>query len=140
MMAAAKLGRLHHVGFVVASIEKALPGFLTSFEASNGPVIHDPLQEANVVFVRTHPNEYTQIELVEPAGERSPVSRFLAKGGGLNHLCYEVGEIEAAIEELKGRKAVIVSRPQPAIAFNGRTIAWAMTPEWLLIELLEAEH
>jgi len=134
------LGRLHHLGFVVASIQEALPGFLRSLDAQAATgIIHDPLQKVNVLFLRTGPAEPVLIELVEPAAEDSPVRRFLEKGGGMNHVCYQVPDIGNAIEEMKTRKAVLVNPPKPAVAFDGRQVAWVMTREWLLIELLEAE-
>jgi methylmalonyl-CoA/ethylmalonyl-CoA epimerase len=133
------LGRLHHVGIVVASIEAALPGFLSSLDAqATTGVIHDPLQRAKVLFLQTHPSDAALIELVEPVGDQSPVRRFLEKGGGMNHLCYEVERLSTTLQELKARKAVIVSKPKPAVAFNGREVAWAMTQAGLLIELLES--
>jgi len=135
-----RLGRLHHVGFVVASIEKSLPGFLTSLQGQAATdIIHDPLQKVNVLFLRTSPAEPVLIELVEPAADDSPVRRFLDKGGGMNHLCYQVPDLALAVQEMTGRKAVVVNPPKPAVAFGGRRVAWLMTREWLLIELLEAE-
>jgi methylmalonyl-CoA/ethylmalonyl-CoA epimerase len=134
------LGRLHHVGVVVASIEQALPGYLRSLDSqAETRIVHDPLQKVNVLFLRTSPAEPVMIELVEPAGEDSPVRRFLEKGGGMNHLCYQVPDLAAAIRGMKSRKAVMVSAPKPAAAFGGRRVAWLMTHEFLLIELLEAE-
>jgi methylmalonyl-CoA/ethylmalonyl-CoA epimerase len=134
------LGRLHHVGVVVASIEQTLPGYRRSLDSqAETGVVHDPLQKVNVLFLRTSPAEPVLIELVELAGEDSPVRRFLEKGGGMNHLCYQVPDLAAAIREMKSRKAVMVSAPKPAAAFGGRRVAWLMTREFLLIELLEAE-
>ena len=132
--------RLHHTGFIVASIDQALPGFLSSLDAvATTGKIHDPLQKVNVLFLRPVAGEYSQIELVEPAGEDSPVVRFLARGGGMNHLCYEVNDIDASLQAMKERKCVIVSKPKPAVAFDGRRVAWAMTRDRLLVELLEAQ-
>jgi hypothetical protein len=34
---------------------------------------------------------------------------------------------------------MIVRRPKPAVAFDGRRIAWVLTPENLLVELLEKD-
>ena len=132
--------RLHHVGFIVASIDSALPGFLSSLDAvATTGKIHDPLQKVNVLFLKPVAGEYGQIELVEPAGDDSPVRRFLEQGGGMNHLCYEVSDIEATLQAMKERKCIVVSKPKPAVAFQGRRVAWAMTRERLLVELLEAE-
>ncbi len=77
------------------------------------------------------------MELVEPASEKSPVRAFLEKGGGLHHLCYEVQDCEESLRHLRNCGAMIVSRAKPAVAFEGRRIAWALTAEKLLIELLE---
>ena len=84
------------------------------------------------------PGTDAQMELVEPAGLQSPVRAFLDKGGGLHHFCYEVEDCEAAISSMRSRGSMIVKRPNPAVAFQGRRIAWVLTSEKLLIELLEA--
>jgi methylmalonyl-CoA/ethylmalonyl-CoA epimerase len=130
--------RLHHVGYVVASIETAMPGFVRSLAAAwDGRVFDDPLQKVKVAFLTTR-REDALIELVEPAGADSPVLRFLEeKGGGLHHVCYEVADLEEQLSEFRSRGAVIAKRPKPAVAFGGRRIAWIVTPEKLLVELLE---
>lgn len=130
--------RLHHVGFVVASIQAEVAGFQTSLTASwDGRIFHDPMQKVRVTFLSTpHPND-AQIELVEPATDDSPVWRFLQKGGGLHHLCYEVPMLEKALEQARAQKATVVRKPQEAVAFEGRRIAWIMTVQMLLVELLE---
>jgi hypothetical protein len=33
--------------------------------------------------------------------------------------------------------ALLAKRPKPAVAFGGRLIAWVLTPEKLLVELLQ---
>lgn len=140
MAAESPLERLHHIGIAVPSIQAALPGYLSALFAEAGTgVIHDPLQQARVLFLRTQPGEHAQIELVEPDSPQAPLARFLEKrGAGLHHLCYEVSGVQQALERMRGRNAVMVSRPQPAAAFQGRLIAWVMSREGLLIELLES--
>jgi methylmalonyl-CoA/ethylmalonyl-CoA epimerase len=129
--------RLHHVGFVVANIERSAEGFVNSLGAHwDGTIYGDPIQKVKVTFLATGPT-CAQIELIEPASDDSPVSRFLAKGGGQHHLCYEVDDIGHALATLKSRKASIVQEPCPAVAFHGRRIAWLITRERLVVELLE---
>ena len=79
--------KLHHSGFVVADIAACVEAFAQSLGAEwNGCVYDDPHQNVKVTFLSTRPGD-PQIELVEPAGEHSPVLRFLQeKGGGLHHL------------------------------------------------------
>ncbi len=130
--------QLHHVGFVVAEISASIKGFRAALNAAwDGEVFEDPNQKVKVAFLKTQPAG-GQIELVEPAVGGSPVAKFLAeRGGGLHHLCYEVDDIENALAVFKSRGAIVVKRPLPAVAFAGRRIAWFLTAEKLLVELLE---
>jgi len=130
---------LHHVGYVVKSIEEQAAGFVKSLGATwDQQIIHDPLQGAKVSFLRTPGIGDAQIELVEPAGDSSPVSRFLEKGGGLHHLCYEVTDLAEHLKLIRAAGCVVVRAPMPAAAFQQRLIAWAFTREKLLLEFLEA--
>ncbi|HKE28841.1 MAG TPA: VOC family protein [Bryobacteraceae bacterium] len=131
--------KFHHIGYVVPSIAATLEGFIRSLGAQwDGCVFEDPHQKVKVTFLATRPGD-PQIELVEPAGGDSPVLRFLReKGGGLHHACYEVEDLERSMGEFKSRGALIARRPKPAVAFEGRRIAWVLTAEKLLVELLES--
>ncbi len=129
--------RLHHVGYVVDNIDASVAQFARSVNGAwDGAVFFDPIQKVKVTFISS-PGTNVQIELVEPAGETSPVGAFLKSGGGLHHLCYEVRDCERTLELIRERKGLIVRRAKPAVAFGGRKIAWAITSEKLLIELLE---
>lgn len=129
--------RMHHIGFIVQNIEASMPGFLKSMNGTwNEKIFHDPIQSVKVAFLST-PGTDVQIELVEPSGDRNPVSAFLAKGGGIHHVCYEVEDCDAALAAMRERKSVIVRRPKPAVAFDGRRIAWVLTAEKLLVEFVE---
>ena len=129
--------RLHHMGFVVADIATAMPAFTRSMGAEwDGQIFEDPLQKAKVAFMTTRAGD-AQIELVQPVGDSSPVQRFLQQGGGMHHLCYEVADLEAELAAFRSRGAAIASRPKPAVAFGGRRIAWVITSEKFLVELLE---
>lgn len=129
---------LHHFGFVVASISDSQPGFSRFYGGAGwGPTIHDPIQRVRVAFLQP-PGGGAQIELVEPASNDSPVRRFVSRGGGLHHLCYEVPDIEKSLADAHASGAYVVSQPAPAAAFDGRRIAWVMTPDRLLVEFLES--
>lgn len=130
--------RLHHVGFVVASIEESAPDFALSVGATwDGKIFSDPIQKVRVTFFNgAHPSE-AQIELIEPGQPESPVTRFLTRGGGLHHLCYEVDDIVEHLEYCKSVRSMVISPPVPAVAFAGRRIAWILTRKRLLMEVLE---
>ena len=107
-----KLGRLNHVGVATPSIEKSVALYRDLLGATK---IHEPFdlppQGVRVCFVDT-PN--SQIELIEPLGESSPIHSFLAKNpaGGQHHICFEVPDIHAAKAELEGKGARILGEPR----------------------------
>ncbi|HVH68736.1 MAG TPA: VOC family protein [Gemmatimonadales bacterium] len=130
--------RLDHVGFVAASIRDIAPAVAQSTGTTwNGEIIHDPLQGVNVTFLRGSLPHEPSVELVEPVGPESPVSRFLARGGGFHHLCYEVSNLEQQLTLGRSNGALVVRPPLPAVAFGGRRIAWVYTRQQLLLEFLE---
>jgi len=129
---------LHHVGFVVSSIRESGESFALALGARwDGNIIFDPIQKVQVSFFQARNATDPMLELVEPGGPESPVSRFLERGGGLHHLCYEVGDLESHLLFCKSVGTVIIRPPVPAVAFGGRRIAWAVTKKRLLMEFLE---
>ncbi len=129
---------LHHTGCVVPSIAAGLERWRAALGAIYvSEVFEDETQRARVVFLDFAPGGGTRLELVEPLTSDSPVARFLEKGGGLHHLCFEVDDIEGQIRDWKAQKAMLIRPPRPAVAFGGRRIAWVVTPDKLLLEYLE---
>lgn len=128
----------HHIGFVVASIDNSVQGLRQSLEADwDGKIFHDPNQVVKVTFLRGRQPDSPVVELVEPAGENSPVEPFLKRGGGLHHLCYEVDDLEMQLQLSRTQGGIMVRPPMPAVAFDGRHIAWVYTKNRLLVEYLE---
>jgi methylmalonyl-CoA/ethylmalonyl-CoA epimerase len=130
--------KLHHVGFVVRSIEDCGLSFAQALGATwDGKITFDPIQKVQVTFFEGRSSTDPLIELVEPAADDSPVIRFLERGGGLHHLCYEVNDLEEHLEFCKSVGNTIIRPPAPAVAFDGRRIAWVATRKKLLLEFLE---
>jgi len=113
-----KLGRLNHIGVATPSIEASVAYYRDIMGATK---IHEPFdmptQKVKVCFVDT-PGENgtagTQIELVEPLGEDSPIHGFLAKNpaGGQHHMCYEVPDIHAAKAWFEGLGKKVLGEPR----------------------------
>jgi methylmalonyl-CoA/ethylmalonyl-CoA epimerase len=132
------LTRLHHVGYVTASIAGSVEEYANATGlAWDGRIIHDPLQMVSVAFLSGGDEKFASVELVEPAGPRSPVNRFLAAGGGLHHICIEVDDLNAHIKASVAAGCTLVRVPLPAAAFSGRKIAWITTSTGQLVELLQ---
>jgi methylmalonyl-CoA/ethylmalonyl-CoA epimerase len=138
---AADLGfKLRHVGVAVPKLGPTTDALETLFgyKVVSGP-FDDPIQKVSVNFLAKSDNDVAEIELIAPLSEDSPITSMLAKGGGAAyHLCFETSDIEQALAHAKENGCIIVSPPVPAVAFNGRKIAWIYTRTRQLFELVEA--
>jgi methylmalonyl-CoA/ethylmalonyl-CoA epimerase len=127
---------MHHVGVAVADVAEKAAFYCTLGYTIETPVIHDVTQQAYVQFLR-FPGDRVYLELVQPDGPSSKLTRAVEKGGGLNHVCYSTDDIDEACATLRRRGLMIIAAPVPAVAFNGRRIAWLIGRDKLLTELVE---
>ena len=98
-----KLGRLNHVGVATPDIEAAIGFWRDVMGATQITEPFDmPEQGVRVCFVDT-PDGGTQIELLAPLSETSPIAAFLQRNplGGQHHLAFEVPDIAAARSEFE---------------------------------------
>ena len=131
--------KIDHIGIAVPDIEQALSQYADMFgyRLLRGPY-DDPQQQARVAFIGNDSTGDPPLELVAPLGAASQVQRVLAKGLSLYHVCYKVPNVEKAIDHLRASGCLLVSGPTPAVAYDGRPIAWLYTPNRQLTELVEA--
>ena len=112
---------------------------LFGYKAVAGP-FDDPIQKVSVNFLAKSGNDVTEIELIAPLGENSPIQSMLKSGkGGAYHLCFETNDLERALTHAERNGCFVVSGPTPAVAFQGRRIAWICTRSRQLFELVEAK-
>ena len=81
-----KIGPLNHVGVAVPDIQEAMDTYRTLYGATDITEPFDmPAQGVKVCFVNL-PN--SQIELIEPLNEESPIHNFIQKNpkGGQHHV------------------------------------------------------
>ena len=96
-----KLGRLNHVGVATPDIDAAIAFWRDTMGATSITEPFDmPEQGVRVCFVDA-PDGGTQIELLAPLSDASPVAAFLQRNplGGQHHLAFEVADIHAAHQE-----------------------------------------
>ena len=131
--------RLHHIGRVVRDIGIAVDYYKDTFglRSLRAPVV-DPIQKVEVSFIETGLEDGLTIELIRPVSIDSPVSKFLEKGGGLHHLCFEVKDIYKAIEGLKEKGGLVLGEPVHSKGHDNRLTAWLYTSEKELVELVES--
>lgn len=128
----------NHVAVAVPSIsryleeQQALLGGL-----QRGPLLENPRQGVRELFLT---DGRTSLELLEPlaAGTPSPLDGFLRRqrGGGLYHLAFDVTDLDAELLRIEQRGGMVVTRPVPDVAFEGRRIAFAVVGGHLA-ELIE---
>ncbi len=96
------LGRLNHVGVATPDLDASIAFYRDVMGATD---ITEPFvlesQKVRVCFVNTPGENGThgsQIELLEPTSDDSPVAGWLARNplGGQHHICYEVPDIHKA--------------------------------------------
>jgi methylmalonyl-CoA/ethylmalonyl-CoA epimerase len=131
------IGRMNHIGIAVPSIEAAMETYRTLYGASEFTQPFDmPAQGVRVGFVNL-PN--TQIELIEPLGDTSPILNFLEKNprGGQHHVCFEVADIHEAKAEMERRGAKVLGEPR--LGAHGTLVIFVHPKDsnGVLIELME---
>ncbi len=129
--------RFHHVGVAVKNLEEALNTYVRLFgctQVSSPILVSD--ENVRVCFVSSPPG--VLIELIEGVGDDSPVEKILDRtGAGTYHICYEVDDLDAAIQVLRKNRCLTFRKFE--LPGRGR-FAFALSPQRQLFELCEINH
>jgi methylmalonyl-CoA/ethylmalonyl-CoA epimerase len=133
------IGRLNHVAIATRDAEAAARVYRDTLGARVSEPVPQPDHGVTTIFVEL-PN--TKIELLEPLGPDSPISKFLQKnpGGGMHHVCYEVDDIYAARDRMRAEGATITGSGEPRIGAHGKPVIFLHPRDFVgtLIELEQA--
>jgi catechol 2,3-dioxygenase-like lactoylglutathione lyase family enzyme len=136
----ARLGVLgvDHVAVTTRRFEETLADYLSAPGArlERGPG-WNPTQKVDFAFVSLSGGLAVEI-LGLRDGVASPIEQHARRGGGAYHLCYQVGDLDAAMEVVRAVRGKIVTPPTPDVAFDMRRIAFFMHRAHGLVELVEA--
>ncbi|MEM9801779.1 MAG: methylmalonyl-CoA epimerase [Planctomycetota bacterium] len=132
---------LHHVAIAVPSIEEAR-GLYESALGLRGTAIEEVEDQRVRVLVLFAGAQ--RIELVEPAEDGSPISKFLDRSGGrggIHHLAWEVADVASAIERLLSDGVQMIDEA-PRDGSHGTRIAFIhpKATGGVLMELVEDPH
>ena len=131
----------HHIGWVGRDLERMQRSFSREGAQVVTEPIADPLQRVRVQFLR-EPGTGELWELVAPlqGAIDSPLLARLSRGGGFDHVCWELEAGDGTLEELLAREvsrgARVVCEPAMAVAF-GRRIAFVYRRSGRIIEFVE---
>jgi len=132
-----KIGSLNHVGVAVPDIKAAVQTYRVLYGVETITEPFDmPEQGVRVCFVNL-PN--SQIELIEPLNSDSPIHNFIQKypKGGQHHVCFEVPDIEEAVQAMQARGATVLGKPR--LGAHGTPIIFVHPrhSDGVLVELME---
>jgi len=128
------LKKVDHIGIAVPDIEQALKFWA---EGLNIEVTHREEVASQKVKTAFLPVGETNVELLEPTSEESPIAKAIAKRGpGIHHLCFQVDDINAALEHLKEQGVTLIN-PEPVPGAHGMLVAFVhpKSTGGILIEL-----
>nr|WP_246072358.1 HAD-IIIC family phosphatase [Catenovulum sediminis] len=121
----------HHLGIACDDIEHSIKLVSEMFNIeSQSKIVWDEKQQANLCMFEAA--EGMRIELVQGAQVDSLRSRDI----GFYHVCYQTENLNSAIQYFEKLGAKLISKPTPAVLFEGQLVAFLDTDAGL-VELLE---
>ena len=114
---------IDHIGVAVKSIPEALEFWEKALGVQCSGVEEVADQRVKTAFL---PLKDSEVELLEPTSDDSPIAKFLEKNGGrggMHHLALRVDDLEAALAELKARGVRLIDE-KPRKGAGGAMIAF----------------
>lgn len=130
------LKSVNHIGYAVRDIQKTAHYYLDAgWQLSE--IYEEEVQQAKIAFLTK--DGFPKIELVAPLkeGEPSPVDTYLQKIGCCTyHVCYDVDDIDEAVEDLFDEGFKPLFEPVESIAMDNHQICYLYHLQIGLIELV----
>jgi len=131
-----KFKRVEHVAIAVNNLAEVMKVFQEKLGLELEYEENFPQYDTKIAM---YPVGETYLELLEGTSQRSDVAKWIGeKGQGLYHICLEVEDIDAALDELRA-KGVKLLDEKPRIGHGGSRIAF-LDPKStanVLVELAE---
>lgn len=131
------LKRVNHIGYAVKDISiTAQPYVKSGWDLSE--IFEETVQNTQIAFLTKE--GFPTIELVSPLNEtKSPVDNFISHNGVTPyHICYDVDDIEQAVEDLYEEDFKPLFMPIESVAMDNHKICYLHHMDLGLIELVEA--
>ena len=132
------LNRLNHIAIALHNLDDGIKIYQDIFGANISDRLALPKHGVTTIFVKL---KNTNIELLEPLGVNSPISKFLKKNpsGGIHHLCYEVNDINKSIDKLSNKGYKILGEGIPREGAHGKPVIF-LHPKQFIGTLIELEE
>jgi len=102
---------ISHLGVAVKDLEEARKFYRSIFGLESGEPMVGGGGTVRASLVEL---DNATVELLEPIGNEGAIAKFLEKcGEGIQHVCYEVDDINAEVESLKAKGMDVLGEPRP---------------------------
>ncbi len=127
--------KVHHIGYLVKKMDKAIPSFEALGYTLTVPATWDEGRDAEICFLE---NDGYCVELICPSKESALFPLLKQYGNAPYHICYVCDDLERAIEELKQQKFMLFKEPAsaPVIGASAK-VAFLISNRAGMIELVE---
>lgn len=137
--------RVHHIGYIVKDINKAISSFEQLGYKKMADIYEDKTRGINICFLK---NENVSGELIISLADKSDVynlQKQLKNGAEPYHMCYEIEDKEKDYKSLEDSGFIPISKKSPAGAISkldGRPafVRFYMHRDIGMIETLEYEE
>lgn len=129
---------LNHIAIAVPDLAAAA----NRYKHHLGAVVSEPMAQpehgVSVVFVEL---ANAKIELLEPLGENSPITKFLERNpeGGIHHICLEVDDVNKASQKLLSDGIRVLGGGEAKIGAHGKPVVF-LHPKDFYSTLIELEQ
>ena len=132
------ISRVDHIGIAVTNLDETIKFYEEVLGLKNNGTETVADQKVKVAFF---PVGDTEFEFLESTSEDGPIAKFIEgnKGrGGIQHIAVRVGDIKAAIAELKAKGVAMIDE-EPRYGAGGASIAFChpKSTGGILLELCE---
>ncbi|MDR1732519.1 MAG: methylmalonyl-CoA epimerase [Synergistaceae bacterium] len=112
---------IDHIGVAVKNLDSALKFWESTLGIKCTGVEEVAEQKVKTAFL---PVKDTEVELLEPTADDSPVGKFIEKKGeGIHHLAIRVPDVQKALDELKAKGIRLIDE-KPRRGAGGAKIAF----------------
>lgn len=134
----ASLGRIHHIGIVVQSIEASAAWYVDNLGFERLYTYGWPGVQAAFIGRGDMKIELFQNEQAAAMTEDRQAAETNLRIGGINHFAIQVDDIDEAVAELEARGVEIVSPPKDIPNSGGDRFAFVHDNERMLVELVQS--
>jgi methylmalonyl-CoA/ethylmalonyl-CoA epimerase len=131
-----RIGKIHHVAIIVRDLESVLDLYRDKLGLTVETVMPILYDRVTIGFL---PVGEVKIELVQPDDDTTGAAKFLeARGEGFHHVCFEVPDIQAALDKLAADGLQLIDKTARKGAEGPVAFVHPKSCHGVLVELIEA--